>query len=95
MSLKNSLSSKNNPQFNLKYFPQSEVLANTLDTMFPEQKHEDKTFKKAKEVLGDAYTDEETRSLIASFEYLVSIWLEEYEKKNFDNRTLKELLQNL
>ena len=95
MSVKNSLSSKNNPQFNLKYFPQSDALANTLDTMFPEQQHEDKTFKNVKEILGDAYTDDETRSLIASFEYLVTNWLQEYEKKNFDNRTLKELLENL
>ena len=91
----NPISSQNNPQFNLKYFPQSDVLANTLDTMFPEQQHEDKTFKKAKEILVEAYTDDEVRSLISSFEYLITNWLEEFEKKNFDNKTLQELLRNL
>lgn len=95
MSSINTNSSKNNPRFNLKYFPQSDVLADTLNTMFPEQQHEDKTFKNAKEILGSAYTDEKVRSMIASFEYLVTEWLEEYEKKTFNNKTLKELLQNL
>ncbi len=91
----NKNSKNNNPRFDLKYFPQSNMLANSLNEMFPEQVHEDKTVQRAKEILGDKYTTEDIKSMIASFEYLINAWLEEYEKKVFDNRTLKELLQGL
>ncbi len=86
---------QSNDSYNINFFPQSNVIANTLDEMFPEQKREDKLFKKAKEIVGNAYNDEELRSMIASFEYLITNWMEEYEKKVFDNKTLRELLQNL
>ncbi|HSW96999.1 MAG TPA: hypothetical protein VLF89_04185 [Candidatus Saccharimonadales bacterium] len=86
---------QSNDSYNINFFPQSNVIANTLDEMFPEQKHEDKLFKKAKEIVGNAYNNEELRSMITSFEYLITNWMEEYEKKVFDNKTLKELLQNI
>lgn len=89
----------NNPQensrFDLKYFPQSDILANSLNEMFPEQAHEDKIIKKAKEILGDKFATEDVKSAIASFEYLINAWLQQYEKKVFDNKTLKELLEDL
>jgi len=78
------------PRFDLKYFPK----ANSLDEMFPEQSHEDSAVSKAKKILGDRYTTEEVKSMLASFEYLINAWLEEYEKKVFNNKTLKELLQD-
>ena len=90
----NTLSS-NNPRFNLKHFPQSSLLTNTLNEMFPEQAHEDKTVQKAREILGEKYTTDDVKSQIASFEYLINIWMEEYEKKVFNNKTLKELIQDL
>jgi len=80
-----------NPRFDLKYFPQ----ANSLHEILPEQSHEDNTVLKAKKILGDKYTTEEVKSMLASYEYLINAWLEEYEKKVFNNKTLKELLQNL
>ncbi|HSW97977.1 MAG TPA: hypothetical protein VLF89_09190 [Candidatus Saccharimonadales bacterium] len=90
----NETSTKSNPRFDLRYFPQSAGVANALNQMFPEQAHEDKTVQKAKEILGDKFTTDEVKSMITAFEYLASIWLEEYEKKVF-NKTLKEVLQSI
>lgn len=84
-----------NSRFDVSYFPQSDTLTNSINRMFPEQEHEDNKFKSAKEILGDKYTTEDIKSLIASFEYLIKAWSEEYEKKIFGNKTLKELLANL
>ncbi len=86
-------SEKKSRQFNLNYFPQSSIFANSLNEMFPEQQHEDKTVKKAREVLGENYTLEQTKELMASYEFIIQKWLEEYEKSIFNNKTLKELLQ--
>ena len=83
-----------NPRFNSKCFPQSDLLANSLSEMFPEQAYENKTTQRAKEILGSNYSTEDAKSLIASFEYLINSWLEEYEKKVF-NKTLKELLDSI
>lgn len=85
----------NNSRFDVSYFPQSDALTNSINRMFPEQEHEDKKFKEAKKILGDKYTTEDIKSLIASFEYLIRSWSTEYEKKIFDNKTLRELLTNL
>ncbi len=84
-----------NPRFDLSYFSQADALTNSLDKMFPEQEHESKTIKRAREILGDKYMIEEVKSMIASFEYLINAWMEEYEKKIFDNKSLKELLREL
>lgn len=84
-----------NPRFDLKYFPQSGFLSNSLNEMFSEQTPEDKTIQRAKEILGDKYSSEDVKSMVASFEYLIDAWLREYEKKIFNNKTLKEMLQDL
>jgi len=84
-----------NSRFDLTYFPQSNLLENALQEMFPEQQYEDKIVLRAKEVLGKDYSIEDVKSLITSFEYLITNWLEEYEKKVFDNKTLNELLETL
>ncbi len=73
----------------------SDMLANSIHEMFPEQSHEDNTVLRARGILGDKYTTEEVKSMLASYEYLINVWLEEYERKIFDKKTLKELLRNL
>ena len=78
-----------------KSLPYSNILPNSLHEMFPEQSHEDNTVLRAKKILGDKYTTEEIKSMLASFEYLINAWLEEYEKQVFNNKTLKDLLRNL
>ncbi len=90
----NNPSQSKTPKFNLRHFPQSSALINTLNKMFPEQVHEDKLTQKAKEILGSDYSLEDAKSLIAAYEFLIQNWLEEYEKRVFDDKTLKELLQS-
>ena len=60
-----------NPRYDLSYFPQTDALTNSINSMFPEQEHEDKKFKEAKKILGDKYSSEDIKSLVASFEYLI------------------------
>lgn len=93
-TITNNTLQKDNPRFDVSRFPESDNLINTLNQMFPEQTHEDKTLQKAKEILGNAYSTEEVKSLIASFEYLIDNWLELYERKVFNNKTVKELLHS-
>lgn len=93
-TITNKNSRKDNPRFDVSRFPESNNLINALNTMFPEQSHEDKTLRRAKEILGNDYSTEEVKSLIASFEYLIDTWLESYERKVFNNKTVKELLRS-
>lgn len=86
---------KDNSRLDLKYFPQVNKLADSKRGLFPEQDHEDNTVLRAKKILGDKYSTEDVKSMIASFEYLVTGWLEEYEKKIFNKKTLRGLLQDL
>jgi len=90
----NKTSQKDNSRFDVSHFPDSNNLINTLNTMFPEQTHEDKTLQRAKEILGKDYPTEEVKALIASFEYLINNWLEEYEREVFDRKTVKEILHS-
>lgn len=80
--------------FDVKHFPQTELLMKSLNEIFPEQAHESKTVQKAKEILGPDYSTEDVKATLASFEYLITNWLAEYEKKVFNGKTMKELLQS-
>ena len=94
VTITNTTPQEDNPRFDVSRFPQSDNIINALNTMFPEQTREDKTLQRAEEILGKDYSTEDVKSLIASFEYLINAWLEEYEKKVFDNKTVKEILHS-
>ena len=69
--------------------------AKTIQDLFPEQEHEEKSIKKAKEILGalaSNFTNEEMRDLVAQIEYLTESWIDEFEREIFDGKTLNELL---
>ncbi|CAN5131059.1 hypothetical protein BH11PAT1_BH11PAT1_5240 [soil metagenome] len=87
--------SQESPSFDVKYFPQTEPIMKSLNEMFPEQVYENKTTEKVKEILGANYSTEDVKATIASFDYLINSWLEEYEKKVFSGITMKELLQSI
>jgi len=78
----NNTSQEENPRFDVSRFPQSDNIINALNEMFPEQVQEDKALQKAKEIIGKDYSTEEVKSLIASFEYLIENWLEQYKEKS-------------
>ncbi len=93
-SIKNQ-SSINTASFDISHFPTTNSLDKKLNEMLPEENKESKIIQSAKEILGDNYTTEEIKEITASFEYLTSNWLEEYEKKVFGGKTLKEILQSV
>ncbi len=70
-------------------------ITKSLDDLFPEQEYEEKTIKRAKEVLGslaDQLTSDQLRDSVAEVQFLVNTWLDEFEQTIFDGLTLKELL---
>lgn len=93
-SIKNQ-SSINTASFDISHFLPTNDLDRKLSEVFPEEGKESKLVQNAKEILGDNYTTEEIKELIASFEYLTNSWLEEYEQNIFQGKTLKEILQSV
>ena len=63
---------------------------------FQEQNEKVKTIQEARDILGKSaenLTDDQVHALSTEIQYLVDTWIEEYEQKVFDGKTLKELLQ--
>lgn len=70
-------------------------LSQSLDVMFPEQKRQDKELSKVREALGELasqFSDAEIREIIADMDYLVTQWLDDFERTLFDGQALKELI---
>jgi hypothetical protein len=73
--------------------PQS--ISNSLNSLFPEQQYDDKDIQKAKQILGDVanqFSSEELKVVVTEIQYLVSTWIDDFEKEIFDGKTLRELL---
>jgi len=76
-------------------FKKNHSIIESLDVMFPEQKHQDKDLIKTKEVLGElseSFTDLQLKEIITDVDFLVENWLDEFEQEIFEGKTLKELL---
>ncbi|MFA5932872.1 MAG: hypothetical protein WCV81_01240 [Microgenomates group bacterium] len=66
-----------------------------INQIFIDQDQREKAILEAREILGDSakdLTDEQVFDLVNEMQYLVDSWLEEYERKVFDGKTLNELL---
>lgn len=62
-----------------------------------EQDKQRKTIQETREILGESarsLSDEQIYDLKNEIQYLVDTWLEEFEKKIFDGKTLNELIQS-
>ncbi len=95
----NNLTS-NQESFNLPN-PPSEFQTNQQGTyeqinqLFNEQDQKENTVLEAREILGESakdLTDEQVYELVTEMQFLVDSWLEEYERKVFDGKSLNELL---
>ena len=56
---------------------------------------EQQDIDEAREILGDTakdLTDDQIKDILVEIQYLVECWLEEYERKIFNGKTLNELL---
>lgn len=66
-----------------------------INQLFNEQDNQQKAILEAREILGDSakdMTDEQVFDLVTEMQYLVDSWLEEFERKTFDGKSLNELL---
>ncbi len=73
--------------------PQS--ITQSLDALFPEQRHEEKTIQKAKTTLGNVaneFTAGQLRDVITEVQFLADSWLDDFEREIFRGLTLKELI---
>lgn len=76
---------------------QSEQLGtyDQLNQLFNEQDKQQKDVQETREILGESakdLTDSQVYDLTNEIQYLVDSWLEEFERKTFDGKTLNELL---
>lgn len=77
--------------------PISNKLSKSLDDLFPEQKVEEKNIQRAREILGDLaaeLTPAQLKDAIVETQYLVSTWLDDFEREIFKGKTLQELLHD-
>ena len=73
----------------------SKSVSDSLDALFPEQKHEDKKIQRAKEILGplaNEFTLDQLKNVVIEIQYLAESWLDDFEREIFKGKTLKELL---
>ena len=92
--LATNLQVKENLRFKSNYNPQIS-LENTLNTIFPEPKEENKLIK-ARRILGEVaqgQSDEQLQVFLTELQYLINSWFDEYEKQLFDGLTLEQLLR--
>lgn len=70
-------------------------IENTLSQIFP-TKRDENNLQRARRMLGDIaidLSDQELEPFLTQFEGLLDSWLDEFEKKIFDNKTLIQLLK--
>src|SRR3989344_3204517 len=66
-----------------------------INQLFNEQDQQEKKILEAREILGESakdLTDSQVYDLVKDMQFLVDSWLEEFERKTFDGKTLNELL---
>lgn len=76
-------------------FKEQFTLSQTLDIIFPEQKKQEKNIKEARQILGELannLTDFEIKEVLTDIDFLITNWMDEFEKQLFKGKTLKELL---
>ena len=59
---------------------------------------EQKDIDEARDILGDIakdISDEDLKNMIVEIQFLVESWIDEYERKTFNGKTINELLGTL
>lgn len=66
-----------------------------INQLFGDQDQQEKTILEAREILGESandLSDEQVFDLVNEVQFLIDGWLEEYERKVFDGKSLDEVL---
>ena len=73
----------------------NELLSQTLEAIFPTNAEEQKlvSARVILELSANAYSDEKLATLLADFEFMANTWLDDFERKQFNGKTLAELLK--
>lgn len=95
---KNSFSSSTPRSFNTLSIPHSaqKEIEQAVSAIFPTEQQENKVLK-ARKILGEVaknVTDEEIEVSLTKFEYLITAWLDEFERQNFEGKTLHEIVRS-
>ena len=59
---------------------------------------EQKDIDEARDILGDlakGISDDDIRDIVVEIQFLVESWIDEYERKTFNGKTINELLGTL
>jgi hypothetical protein len=73
----------------------SQSLNQSLNSLFPEQQFEEKDVQRVRKILGRRVfnlSQEQIKDIAVEVQYLATNWLDEFERKIFNNLTLNELL---
>ena len=87
--------SQNLPNLPMDFQSNRQEAYEQINELFNEKDQQEKSVQEARDILGDSakdLTDSEVYDLVNEVQYLVDTWLEEYERKTFDGKTLNELL---
>lgn len=66
-----------------------------LNQFFSDQNKEQRDIVEARQILGDSamdLTDGQVQDLVNEVQFLVDSWLDEYEKREFDGKSLNEVI---
>jgi hypothetical protein len=73
----------------------SQSLNQSLSNLFPEQQFEEKDVQRVRKILGRRVfnlSQEQIKDIAVEVQYMATNWLDEFERKIFNNLTLNELL---
>lgn len=83
------------PQESFTSSSTQESISALLNALFPEQKQELREIREVKAILGGLATNlaiDEIHTLVSEIQYLITAWLDSYEKDLFKGKSLKEIL---
>ncbi len=83
------------PSYHNNSNPEQQSNYEKINQIFTDQKEHEKTILEARETLGDSakdLDDGQIHELVSEVQFLVDTWLEEYERKVFNGKTLEELI---
>src|SRR5437764_1102151 len=74
--------------------PENTGVYDQINQIFNEQDKQAKTVQQTREILGEpsqSLSDEQVYDLTSEIDYLVDTWIEEFERKIFNGKTLEEV----
>jgi hypothetical protein len=73
----------------------ADIFNKTLQAIFPNNSEDQKlaSARLTLELSDSEYSDAKLTTLLADFEYMANVWLDAFERQQFNGKTLSELLK--